>query len=722
MNATEANRALKEGGRAAAALEPQLVKKYETLLRASASKIAARYKRLSTPTLAAAGELRTTPTLYEIVQPDDLAQSVKDRTRTTQRRMAAAAGDPFSPNVTRAFYEPLVTAQAGRQAERVVAGSQDVAAQVILNALSEGWTVDQTAAALKDTLGLQADWQAWMLARTDLVSIGNAASHQAAASLGDSGPQYKRWTTAGDNRVRPTHVAADGQVVGIGDPYEVGDGELMYPGDPDGPDEEVINCRCVSVFADAADVQIAHTDEGGITYGGQQEALAASGVTLRHMNTQRKEILRQLISSINLTAAGQPSAEERRQMAKSGVAMPDGSYYIRNGADLDNAIHAVGRGGASHNAIRRHIIRRAKALGLSSRIPDTWGADGSIAAAGFLPADGTEVELVADVGDPSPVDELLASTLEELMEACTMLAYANDEVIDELEDASQVADAVGNEDLASTLRDRMAYHQSVQDQVMAWLGPSAPPLDIEPDDDAENADVGQSMYAAGPTGALPYPRDWFFAPEADRPTPLTVTADGQVFGHLAEWSRCHSGYLNSCVMAPRSPSDYAFFHVGQVYTEEGPVDIGKITVNTGHAAPHLTAAAAREHYDHTGSVAAYVRVVDGKLGPWLAGSIEPTATDRQIRDLRANGPSGDWRNPTRRPGGLDLLGILSVPKQGFTTPRALVASGEDGEEVVMSLIAAADIDCGCDEPQSVQAIVEAVLDPQEVRLASRRAA
>jgi hypothetical protein len=67
-----------------------------------------------------------------------------------------------------------------------------------------------------------------------------------------------------------------------------------------------------------------------------------------------------------------------------GYAMPDGSYYIRAGSvgasDLQNAIDAVGRGEpqSSHNAIRVHIMKRAKALGLLDKIPDNWQADGSL--------------------------------------------------------------------------------------------------------------------------------------------------------------------------------------------------------------------------------------------------------------------------------------------------------------------------------------------------------
>lgn len=71
------------------------------------------------------------------------------------------------------------------------------------------------------------------------------------------------------------------------------------------------------------------------------------------------------------------NADDRKKMAAEGQAMPDGSYPIANAEDLENAIHAVGRGSDNHLAIRKHIIARAKALGLTSKIPSNWGADGS---------------------------------------------------------------------------------------------------------------------------------------------------------------------------------------------------------------------------------------------------------------------------------------------------------------------------------------------------------
>ncbi len=57
---------------------------------------------------------------------------------------------------------------------------------------------------------------------------------------------HKRWDTRGDDRVRPAHIAADGQSVLINDPFIVGGEHLMYPKDRNlgATDGNVINCRC----------------------------------------------------------------------------------------------------------------------------------------------------------------------------------------------------------------------------------------------------------------------------------------------------------------------------------------------------------------------------------------------------------------------------------------------------------------------------------------------
>lgn len=53
------------------------------------------------------------------------------------------------------------------------------------------------------------------------------------------------WDATGDSRTRPDHVAADGQEVGLNEPFRVGGASMMHPGDFGAPASQVINCRCV---------------------------------------------------------------------------------------------------------------------------------------------------------------------------------------------------------------------------------------------------------------------------------------------------------------------------------------------------------------------------------------------------------------------------------------------------------------------------------------------
>lgn len=65
------------------------------------------------------------------------------------------------------------------------------------------------------------------------------------------------------------------------------------------------------------------------------------------------------------------SQEQRDHAASTGAALPDGSFPIQNGSDLENAIHAMGRASDPAKA-KAHIIARAKSLGMSSKLPDGW--------------------------------------------------------------------------------------------------------------------------------------------------------------------------------------------------------------------------------------------------------------------------------------------------------------------------------------------------------------
>jgi hypothetical protein len=105
------------------------------------------------------------------------------------------------------------------------------------------------------------------------------------------------------------------------------------------------------------------------------DGLAVDEDTIRGLVDARVTEQLTTLGKADLSAAG------RREAASSGAAMPDGSYPIKTKADLRKAIKAVGRGGADHDKIRKHIIQRAKALGLEAMVPDNWNSDGSLKTA-----------------------------------------------------------------------------------------------------------------------------------------------------------------------------------------------------------------------------------------------------------------------------------------------------------------------------------------------------
>lgn len=183
------------------------------------------------------------------------------------------------------------------------------------------------------------------------------------------------------------------------------------------------------------------------------------------------------------------------------------------------------------------------------------------------------------------------------------------------------------------------------------------------------------------------PRGWFDDPKLDGPTPIAVTADGRVMGHLAAWGTCHAGIGSQCVMAPRTAAGYKYFLNGTVVTADGAeVKVGKITAGTGHADPRLGWVPASDHYDNTGTASAIVAAGEDRWGIWVAGAMVPEADDRDAAKLRRSPLSGDWR---RINGNLELVAALAVNTPGFPivslnasgVPEVLCAAGvilEDG--------------------------------------------
>lgn len=124
---------------------------------------------------------------------------------------------------------------------------------LILKAIREGKPLD--AATIAKLLARYADrllaHRAQTIARTEGLAALNAGRHEAYLQAIQAGKVRAEdvtrvWRDSADNRVRDTHRDLSGTSVGMYEHFVTTRGNrLLYPGDPNAPAEEIINCRCI---------------------------------------------------------------------------------------------------------------------------------------------------------------------------------------------------------------------------------------------------------------------------------------------------------------------------------------------------------------------------------------------------------------------------------------------------------------------------------------------
>lgn len=189
------------------------------------------------------------------------------------------------------------------------------------------------------------------------------------------------------------------------------------------------------------------------------------------------------------------------------------------------------------------------------------------------------------------------------------------------------------------------------------------------------------------------PRAWFEMAEPDDDDeryvdqddgriaiPLTITDDGQIYGHAAADGVPHTGYPGRNIMAPKSESSYAHFHLGVTVCDDGSrVPTGVLTVGCDHAPLTYTCQEARDFYAHSGLGWGDVRASDGEHGIWIAGACRPGLDERQVRMIHGSSLSGHW---VPIGGRLEMMGVLAVNQPGYPVLReaALAAAGCVGDD------------------------------------------
>lgn len=108
----------------------------------------------------------------------------------------------------------------------------------------KGETTEQLAARTRAKFSSIDRTRSIAIAKTETTVIYETARDMAFRA---AGVQWKQWLCSGLGNERLTHLSANEQIVEVDSKFLVGGYEMTFPGDPDGPPQEVINCNCVTI-------------------------------------------------------------------------------------------------------------------------------------------------------------------------------------------------------------------------------------------------------------------------------------------------------------------------------------------------------------------------------------------------------------------------------------------------------------------------------------------
>jgi len=162
------------------------------------------------------------------------------------------AGEQLDQAVRRITADPRIT--AALQSQSIIFSSRidDRTREILRRNLTEGLTAGEDARKLADrvqsVMGNRRS-DAINIARNTMGQVLSKARHEGHLATGMT---HKIWIySRGPGHRRPSHVAAEARYAAnpcpLDQPFIIDGFELMYPRDPAGPPEEIINCQCLQI-------------------------------------------------------------------------------------------------------------------------------------------------------------------------------------------------------------------------------------------------------------------------------------------------------------------------------------------------------------------------------------------------------------------------------------------------------------------------------------------
>jgi hypothetical protein len=633
-----------------------------------------------------------------------------DASVSTIAHLAEAVGNPLTLLIDQALDTELYLQQAVNRLVGIGDALWFNARAALVEGTAIGESIPKLAARIMDAVGV-TEGRARMIARTEVhgarnsVAMGTMQRFESAYGI-PSGVMRKAWQTTNDQRARLEHREADGQTVAFSEPFTVGGASLAFPGDPSGPADLVINCRCATfaVFdpkdlnlndngavltlnaaayeeeqpmpweiqtgnpgCDSGEFAVVKIEDGEVEGCHSTEAEAQAQVAALYASETESTApaMRNLAAWSGVIVVEGAPAYDGQEYAVGALTWPElgatesleiplGWKYERAHGGVDNG-NTVDVGRVDHIERIGNEIHARGVLDLDS----PWGREaarqmGTRLDPGFLAG----ISIIDDSGNQGDVEVVMPEGCEELPE-----------------------DAEGSEIARCMTAEKVIYHSGrirsadlvsipafVEARVYLDDGSKVPEGDAE---DSESDALVASAYTIT-IPDLP-PADWFDEPkEVPEIGAITVTDDGRFFGYLAPKQVAHRGYRDKRVTVPTGNVDYGIWMNRATMVDDGKggytkIATGPITMDCGHAPMGPKGSARREHYDNACSVVATARVGENARGVWISGALIPGVNAEQVARMMACQLSGDWGPHREKPGKRELAAALLVPVPGFPT-------------------------------------------------------
>lgn len=177
----------------------------------------------------------------------DLARESKPHLKQTYGRFGKSAVDEVGGGIDFNLESPAAVrfaeSRSIRFAEEVNATTQRRLRELIARGLEEGTSQSDMVSAIRAEFNFAESTRALRIARTETQIAANSGQFE---GYRQADVTQVKWLSSRDAQVRPSHAEAEGDIVDLGDPFDVGGALLRWPCDPDGPAAEIINCRCTT--------------------------------------------------------------------------------------------------------------------------------------------------------------------------------------------------------------------------------------------------------------------------------------------------------------------------------------------------------------------------------------------------------------------------------------------------------------------------------------------